>query len=104
MPCRDYYMEDQMKEQARKRCDDATKAACEALTILDEFFVGRRQLFNPNQHLTADTRKWWEDHQEADRRRIAAERKAEEDRRVAKNLKKSALSKLTDAEKKALRL
>lgn len=99
MPCRDYETYERYDDYERdiqaleKQNDRLARIACKAMTELvksghADFLVLKDD----------EVREWWEKHQEADRRAKAAE---EERRRIAK-LKKDALAKLSDEEKKVL--
>lgn len=85
MPCQDY--RDNSYEDTTK-IDKLTRMLC--------YLCGSCQpkLIKDNPELSL----WWKEHQEQDRKRIASEL-AEEER---KTLKRVALSKLTNEEKKAL--
>jgi hypothetical protein len=113
MPCRDYQDEPGSvrteyvdNPETRKRLDNVTALLCGLCSKLKG-----QELFN---HILANDKKlaaWWKDHQEMDRRRIAAERAAEEKKRKAREAKKKkealakkALSKLSLEEREALGL
>lgn len=73
MPCYDSrtepaYVAAEVRKQMQPRLDAATRAACEALTLLDEL----SEQFNRKIRLSPQTRAWWEEHQELDRRRKRA--------------------------------
>ena len=63
-------------------------------------FQKERIIYNARNKMSRRLADWWEEHQEADRKR-EAEEKAEQER---KRLVRQALSKLTTAERKALGL
>lgn len=97
MPCRDPRDEDRILAGDyvhKQRLDAATRAACEALTLLASFKGGYVS------KLSGPTQSWWTRHQELDRRRKEAERTAANIGR----LKASAVAKLTIEERKALGL
>lgn len=73
--------------------DRLARIACKALTELESNGIGDFLLLKDDE-----VREWWHQHQEADRR--AQEAKLEK-QRLAK-IKKDALKKLTDEEKKVL--
>lgn len=99
MPCRDYEDYDRYSDYKRdiisleKQNDRLARIACKAMTELvksghADFLVLRDD----------EVREWWEKHQEADRRAQEAE---QEKQRIAK-VKRDALKKLSDEEKKIL--
>lgn len=102
MPCRDYedsysygHNSSQENKDLRKQNDRLARIACKVLTSLEE--LDREELLL--QILSdQEVREWWEKHKEADRiariAREATERKA--------RIKRDALAKLTDEEKKVL--
>lgn len=103
MPCRDYdsrwddSWERQARESAKKEmrdhADKLARIACKAMTELVEQGKADFLILRDDE-----VREWWEAHQEADRKAKEAEA---EKRRVAK-IKREALSKLSDEEKKVL--
>ena len=100
MPCRDYASdsysspEDSWQfRELKERADMLARIACKAMTELAE--QGRAEFLVLRDD---EVREWWHQHQEADRR--AQEAKLEK-QRLAK-IKKDALKKLTDEEKKVL--
>lgn len=76
----------------KPRLDAATRAACEAMTALE------------NEHITGvvspESQAWWEAHKEQDRRRLRREREEAE----RKEAKERARAKLTKQERKLLGL
>jgi hypothetical protein len=94
MPCRDY-SDDQISRETQKRLDHVTKLLCYVMS-----HVGHSELGKHLQTKDKDLKIWWEEHQEQDRKREEAERRASEKRR----LKREALSKLSKEERKALGL
>ena len=100
MPCRDYQSDSysspedswQFREM-KDRADMLARIACKAMTELAE--QGRAEFLVLRDD---EVREWWHQHQEADRK--AQEAKLEK-QRLAK-IKKDALKKLTDEEKKVL--
>ena len=100
MPCRDYASDSysspkdswQFRER-KERADMLARIACKAMTELAE--QGRAEFLVLRDD---EVREWWHQHQEADRK--AQEAKLEK-QRLAK-IKKDALKKLTDEEKKVL--
>ena len=109
MPCRDpfddpIYRDCQRCPVKQSRLDDATRAACEALGVLEKRFGGL-------DDLSDDTLAWWTHHKEADAARLEAEtrRQVEEEMRRAEaarvaEVQQAALAKLTDDERAALGL
>ena len=100
MPCRDYASdsysspEDSWQfQELKERADMLARIACKAMTELAE--QGRAEFLVLRDD---EVREWWHQHQEADRK--AQEAKLEK-QRLAK-IKKDALKKLTDEEKKVL--
>ena len=100
MPCRDYESPSYTSptssweyKDLKKQNDRLARIACKAMTELVKSGYADFLLLQDDE-----VREWWEKHQEADR--IAKEKQAEK-RRLAK-LKKDALAKLSDEEKKVL--
>ena len=100
MPCRDYASdsysspEDSWQfRELKERADMLARIACKAMTELAE--QGRAEFLVLRDD---EVREWWHQHQEADRK--AQEAKLEK-QRLAK-IKKNALKKLTNEEKKVL--
>jgi hypothetical protein len=92
MPCRDDGPSEYDCDMMKRRLDVATRVACELSHILR----GNKQL----DQATRETKEWIQRHDAAD-----AKRKLEEEReRQEKKVRRSALAKLTLAEKKALGL
>ena len=101
MPCKSY--EDDYRsgsptdswqyKELKANNDKLARIACKAMTELVKAGYADFLILKDDE-----VSKWWEKHQEADRK--AQEEKAEK-RRVAK-VKKEALSKLSDEEKKVL--
>ena len=104
MPCRDYDTRwddawngawkaaDKTKEM-KEHTDKLARIACKAMTELVKSGYADFLLLQDDE-----VREWWEQHQEADRK---AKEALAEKRRIAK-LKKEALAKLSDEEKKVL--
>lgn len=80
---------------------DYTKELCAALRALKKIDRSKfeRVVYNARSKTSRDLADWWEEHKLADRKRLSDEA-AERSR---KRLIKSALDKLTPAERKALR-
>ncbi len=103
MPCQDYdsrwddSWERQARESAKKEmrdhADKLARIACKAMTELVKSGHADFLILKDDE-----VREWWEQHQEADRK--AQEAKLEKQRRA--KIKKEALSKLSDEEKKVL--
>ena len=100
MPCRDYasasyadHKDSWQFRELKERADMLARIACKAMTELAE--QGRAEFLVLRDD---EVREWWHQHQEADRK--AQEAKLEK-QRLAK-IKKDALKKLTDEEKKVL--
>ena len=72
---------------------------CELVTNMNDL-QRQRVVYNPYHKMSRKLADWWEKHQEADRRRI----EQEQIESIRQEIALSALSKLTDAEKKALGL
>ena len=100
MPCRDYDFDGPSRaaEDARKKLDIRTAQLCRALTLLEEHDMLHAVGVTPNM------RKWWRQHKEADARNELKERQDRARRAKKRKLKASALSKLSPAEKEALKL
>ena len=72
---------------------------CELVTNMNDL-QRQRVVYNAYHKMSRKLADWWEKHQEADRRRI----EQEQIESIRQEIALSALSKLTDAEKKALGL
>lgn len=95
MPCRDFRDDDRVIIQENtKKIDKLTRFLCGVMTQLQDRGIS----INMSENDLKGLREWWEQHQEQDRKRLAAEEAA----RKRKELRKSGLSKLTKAEKSAL--
>lgn len=92
MPCRDWPEERVVSYEDTRKVDKLTRMLCFVMSRLDP--TRASILLHDNKEL-AD---WWKTHQEQDRRRLAYE--AEQKRR--EDLKKSAKSKLSPEERRAL--
>ncbi len=103
MPCRDYdsRWDDSWSQKARdadnkeikKHTDKLARIACKAMTELVKSGYADFLILKDDE-----VREWWEQHQEADRK--AQEAKLERARKA--KIKKEALAKLSDEEKKIL--
>lgn len=91
MPCRDYEVD--YSSHYREQHDRLARIACKAMTALVKEGKADFLLLKDDE-----VREWWEKHLEADRK---AKEEAAEKRRINK-LKKEALAKLSDEEKKVL--
>lgn len=97
MPCRDYWSDDKVntrsdsnEKRLKAQCDKLARIACAAVEALVK--DGREDFLMLSND---EVRKWWQEHQEADR----AAREAEEAKRLRKEAKQRALDKLSDEEK-----
>lgn len=111
MPCT-YYTPQEEQEMARaearkykQELDKATKLLCELMTNLTYPNGNIDPDEGPSGPVTQEHLKWWEKHQEMDRKRLEAE--ALEQARAAKiaktdKLRKAAIAKLTKEEAAAL--
>jgi ABC-type cobalamin/Fe3+-siderophores transport system ATPase subunit len=97
MPCRDYEFDYGDRSVLSEQNDKLARIACNALNA---FAKADPEAVEKFLSKNKEAREWWSKHQEADR--AEKERKLEENR--VKKLKKEALSKLSDEEKKALGL
>ena len=97
MPCRDYESDAAYARleayELKAQADRLARIACKAMTELVKQGKADFLLLKDDE-----LRDWWEKHQEADRK---AKEEAAEKRRINK-LKKEALAKLSDPEKKVL--
>jgi hypothetical protein len=103
MPCKSY--EDDYRsgsptdswqyKELKANNDKLARIACKAMTELESNSIGDFLLLKDDE-----VRTWWLAHKEADRK---AQEAAAEKARVAK-VKRDALKKLTDEEKKVLRI
>ena len=101
MPCRDYdtRWDDDWRspssrnDEIKEHTDKLARIACKAMTELVKSGHADFLILKDDE-----VREWWEQHQEADRK---AKEALAEKRRIAK-LKKEALAKLSDEEKKVL--
>lgn len=98
MPCRDYYPDDYSIRETQRYEEQRNKLAriaCRAMAALES--IGRLDLV-----MNEEAQEWFKQHKIDDAR--AKVRKAEKARQLAEEtrLKKSALNKLSPAEKKVL--
>lgn len=98
MPCQSYESDyrssnDRELRELQKISDKLARIACKALTELEKNNVETFLLLKDEE-----VRAWWEQHK-IDDAKAAAERKAKRD---AAKLRKDALAKLSDEEKKVL--
>lgn len=99
MPCQSYESswarnsDDSEVRKLKKEADKLARIACKALTELEENGVAEVLLLKDDE-----VREWWAKHQEDDRK--AAEALAK--RQLEAKMRKEALSKLTDEEKRLL--
>lgn len=94
MPCMSY--DDRPDYSAREwksKTDKLARIACKAMTELVEQGKADFLLIKDDE-----VREWWDQHQEADRKAREAREKKEHEKRI----RKEALAKLTDEEKKIL--
>ncbi len=94
MPCRDYMDDPAYQADMQAKCDLLSRIACKALTHIEESADGLEILILKDPEIAT----WWRNHKEADRKEQA--KLAEIERK--KQLKESALKKLTPDEKKVL--
>ena len=83
--------------RCNERADKLTRVACDLARTIE---ANMGVIQDTTSALSKETRDWWREHKEADRRREEAEAKA---RRIRK-VKQEALGKLTPEERKALGL
>ena len=102
MPCRDYtsddyvtYKSDATEKRLKAQADKLARIACKALNALEE--MGKEDFLLLKDD---EVRAWWAEHKEADRKARAAE----EAKRLKKEARERALSKLSDEEKVLLGL
>lgn len=102
MPCQsydsrwdDYDSNSDKIRELKKQADMLARIACKALQELEDNKISEVLLLKDDE-----VREWWAKHKEADRK--AREAKAEQRRRA--QVKKAALSKLSDEEKELLGL
>ena len=99
MPCRDYESDDWDYDNSRevaklkKQVDRLARIACKAMDELVKSGYADFLLLKDDE-----VREWWEAHQEADRKA----KEAEAEKRRKDKIKKDALAKLSDEEKKVL--
>ena len=96
MPCYDSRDDDKDWGEILERLDRATRVACELARYIREV-VGQPLA---SSTISRDSRRWVQEHDVADRRRLAAEEKEKQ----RKHKKAQALSKLTSEERKLLGL
>jgi hypothetical protein len=89
MPCRD-----SRDDNLGSELNHVTKLLCEACARLDSAGLGTS--------VSKELACWWQDHQAADRARIKAEQEYIAWQNEQAKLKRQALDKLSEAEKKAL--
>ncbi len=89
-----------MKEQAKNPYAVDERAITELCALLKAMSNDQLEqiVYDAHSRNARDLANWWEDHQEADRKR----EKEEAARKKRKNLRQQALEKLTPAERKAL--
>ena len=97
MPCRDYWSDDHVSSRSdanekrlKAQCDKLARIACAAMSALVK--DGREDFLLLEND---EVRKWWQEHQEADRKA----REAEELKQKRARAKAEALAKLSDEEK-----
>jgi len=84
---------------SKKEGDKWTAELCERLNKLSKKDM-EKFVYDAHSKKARNLANWWEDHQEADKARLAEEKKAKKEA----NLRKKAVSKLSAAERKALGL
>ena len=89
-----------IKESAKLDKEDPTKSLCEVMKKLTNKQIEKLLNTQSNHDLARDLADWWNRHQSLDAER---ERKEKEEKRIH-GLRKSALKKLTKAERQALGL
>lgn len=94
MPCMSYDdRPDYSDREWKNKTDKLARIACKAMTELVEQGKADFLLIKDDE-----VREWWDKHQEADRQAREAREKKEHEKRI----RKEALAKLTDEEKKIL--
>ena len=103
MPCQDYdtrwsndwdrRAREEVKEEMKQHADMLARIACKALTELEDNGIAEVLLLKDDE-----VREWWAKHKEADAKAKAA--RAEKARKA--RIKKEALAKLSDEERKIL--
>ena len=96
MPCT-YYSDAESLAMLRTELDLATRVACEAMVALQDHRRG-------TETISCESLEWWHAHKERDRKRAEAERTWDEQKKRGYELRQSAASKLTDAERRELGL
>lgn len=82
-----------------QRLDELVRILCDKCKAMSKGQRGQI-IYNAYNGQARDLADWWEEHQEADRKRTRQEREDKAKRQLIKN----ALAKLSKAERKALRL
>lgn len=96
MPCMSYDDDPHASSREwKKQTDKLARIACKAMTELVKHGKADFLILQDEE-----VRKWWEQHQAADRRAREMRERKEREARV----RSEALSKLTDEEKKVLRI
>jgi RPA family protein len=81
------------------KSDKITRTLCSLITKMDDE-TRNKIVYNGKDKTSRRLADWWDEHQEADKKRLADEAKQKQKEKI----KKSALSKLSEEERKALGL
>lgn len=76
----------------KSECDRLARIACKAMTLLEQLDPGLKSFKD------TEARKWWADHQKADKARMEKEAKEKAKLDEQEELRKAALAKLTPEE------
>lgn len=83
------------------KLNEMVVSLCDMLTHMEDI-VRDSIVYNPKEKESRRLADWWEEHQEADRKRIAKEKKASEMKRLAEKAKGKLSKKELEALKKVL--
>ncbi len=105
MPC-EYYTPGEEARMARQELNIVTALLCATCRRIQRHEEAVGHPLNPPSLIESvpGLRAWWDEHQERDRRREAAERQAAESAAKRESDRKAGLSKLTAEERRALGL
>lgn len=76
----------------KAECDRLARIACKAMTLLEQFDPELKSFKDK------EARKWWADHQKADKARMEKEAKEKAKQDEQEKLRKAAMAKLTPEE------